>query len=303
VLVLFNAARPKFLVASAAPVVVGTAVGYAAVGTLSVARFVLALVGIMLIHAGANIANDYFDHVSGNDWLNKNVTPFSGGGRSIQDGLLSPRAMLLLSLVMLTAGGAIGIVIVVMTQSLLILVLGLIGIAGGFFYTAPPLKLGYRCSGEIVIALLFGMLPVYAAYYLQTGKIDMAPMGPALIVSLLVFLIILINEFPDAQADAAVNKNTLVVALGTSSAAWIYRIGLVASILVAVAMLFYHAMFAAGLCYLFTLPLIAVAMKLANITELTTPGKHRANAVTIGLHAVGSLALTGGLLYSLFTGS
>jgi len=301
--VLFNAARPKFLVASAAPVIVGTAVGYAAVGTLTVAPFVLAVLAIMLIQAGANIANDYFDHISGNDWLNKNVTPFSGGSRSIQDGLLSPKSMLLLAMVALTAGAAIGIVIVVITESLLILVLGLVGIVGGFFYTAPPLKLGYRCSGEIVIALLFGVLPVYAAYYLQTKTIDMTPLGPALIVSLLVFLIILINEFPDAEADAAVNKKTLVVALGTSGALWIYRSGLLASCLVAVAMLFYRNMFVAGLCYLFTLPLIAVALKFANATELTTPGKHRANAVTIGLHVLGSLALTGGLVYSAIAAS
>jgi len=303
VLVLFNAARPKFLVASAAPVIVGTAVGYAAVGTLTVAPFVLAVLAIMLIQAGSNIANDYFDHISGNDWLNKNVTPFSGGSRSIQDGLLSPTSMLLLAMVALTAGAAIGIVIVVITESLLILVLGLIGIAGGFFYTAPPLKLGYRCIGEIVIALLFGVLPVFAAYHIQTKTLDIMPLGPALIVSLLVFLIILINEFPDADADAAVNKKTLVVVLGTSGALWIYRSGLLASCLVAVAMLFYRNMFAAGLCYLFTLPLIAVALKFANATELTTPGKHRANAVTIGLHALGSLALTGGLVYSAITAS
>jgi 1,4-dihydroxy-2-naphthoate octaprenyltransferase len=209
--------------------------------------------------------------------------------------------MLLLALVALTAGSAIGIVIVILTESFMILLLGMIGVAGGFFYTAPPFKLGYRCIGEIVIAMLFGILPVFASYYIQTKTFDMTPLGPALIVSILVFLIILINEFPDAKADAEVNKKTLVVVLGTSGALWIYRAGMIATYLVATAMLFYTNMFTAGLCYLLTLPLVIVALKFATVKEMTTPGKHRANAVTIGLHTLGSLALTGGLVYIAIT--
>jgi 1,4-dihydroxy-2-naphthoate octaprenyltransferase len=242
------------------------------------------------------MANDYFDHKSGNDWANNNVTPFSGGSRSIQDGILSPKTELLAALIALAAGSAIGLIIVLMTKSLFILILGLIGLLGGFFYTAPPLKLGYRCVGELVIALLFGMLPVFGSYYLQTGTIDILPLLPAAVVAVLIFLIILINEFPDLAADASANKKTLIVRLGVPASVWIYRIVLISGFIFAAAMLISRSMFFAGLLYLLTLPVAVLAVKAANKKDLIKPGLFRANQLTIILHTVGSLALTIGFI-------
>src|SRR4030042_378138 len=122
-IILFNASRSKFLVASAAPVLVGSFLGYTTVGTFNWLLFALALLGIMAIHSGANMANDYFDHLSGNDWVNKNPTPFSGGSRYIQDGILTPKEVLLAALVALAVGSAIGIVIIILTESTFILIL------------------------------------------------------------------------------------------------------------------------------------------------------------------------------------
>jgi 1,4-dihydroxy-2-naphthoate octaprenyltransferase len=303
-LILFLASRPKFLVASAAPVLVGSALAFATAGTFSLHLFILALLAIMALHSGSNLANDYFDHISRNDWLNKNPTPFSGGSRYIQDGILSPKTILLAALFALTAGAIIGTIIVLMTHSIFILILGLIGLLGSFFYTAPPIRLGYRCLGEPVIALLFGLLPVYGSYYLQIQTIDiipytvwLTPLTPAVIVGILIFLVILINEFPDAAADAAVNKRTLVVRFGVPASIWIYQIALVASYLVAVAaMLIYRHFIFAGSLYLLTLPIAIVAIKTANKDDLLTPGRYRANQLTVFLHTLGSLTLAAGFI-------
>jgi 1,4-dihydroxy-2-naphthoate octaprenyltransferase len=297
--ILFLASRPKFLVASAAPVLVGSALGFATAGTFSPFLFILALLAITALHSGANMANDYFDHISQNDWLNKNPTPFSGGSRYIQQGILSPKAILLAALFTLAGGAAIGIVIVLLTRSVFILILGLIGLLGGFFYTAPPLRLGYRSVGEPVIALLFGLLPVYGSYYLQTQTICLIPLLPAVIVGILIFLVILINEFPDIAADAAVNKRTIVVRFGVPASIRIYRIALVISYLVAaVAAMIYHPFVFAGLLYLLTLPVAVVAIKVANKKDLVKPGQYRASQITVLLHLVGSLALTIGFIIS-----
>ncbi|RKY23227.1 MAG: 1,4-dihydroxy-2-naphthoate octaprenyltransferase [Planctomycetota bacterium] len=294
---LFLASRPKFLVASAAPVLVGSAVGFAVSGVFSPMLFVLALSAIMFLHAGANMANDYFDHTSKNDWLNKNPTPFSGGSRYIQKGILSPKAILLAALVALTAGAAIGFIIVLLTQSIFVFVLGLVGLLGGFFYTATPIRLGYRRLGELTIVLLFGLLPVYGSYYLQTGAIDTFVLLPAGIVGLLIFLVILVNEFPDIDADAAVSKKTLVVCFGVPASVWIYRIALMASfVIAAAAILTCRLMFFAGLLYLITLPAAAVAIKFVNEKDLASSGYCRASRITILLHSVGSLALTAGFI-------
>jgi 1,4-dihydroxy-2-naphthoate octaprenyltransferase len=296
---VFLASRPKFLTASAAPVLVGSALGYAAAGAFSPVLFILALLAIMALHAGANMANDYFDHLSGNDWANQNPTPFSGGSRFIQQGILSPKSVLLTSLIAFIAASVLGLLIVLVTESLFILVLGIAGVLGGFFYTAPPVRLGYRGVGEVIIAFLFGLLPVYGSYYLQARTIDQLPLLPACIVGILVFLVILVNEFADVKADAAVSKKTLIVCCGVTSGIWIYRITLGASYIVAVAAMFtYKLTFYAGLFYLFTLPLAVLAAKSANVKDLTTPGRYRASQLTILLHAVGCLTLTAGFVLS-----
>lgn len=298
-LTLFLATRPKFLTASAAPILVGTALAFAATSNFDPLLFALALLAIMTIHAGANVTNDYFDHTSKNDWLNKNPTPFSGGRRYIQQGILSPGATLITALTLLTAGAAIGLVIVLLTRSIFILVLGLIGLLGGFFYTASPIRLGYCSTGEPVIALLFGLLPVYGSYYLQTQTIDCVPLLPACIVAMLIFLVIFVNEFPDFAADKAVNKRTLVVHFGIPASVWIYRITLFATYIIAAAAILTDRTFIfAGSFYLFTLPLAVVAARLVNKEDLTKPGQYRANQITILLHTLGTLTLTAGFILS-----
>jgi len=295
----FLATRPKHLVAAAAPVIVGSCLGYATIGSFSLLLFALALPAIILLQAGANMANDYFDHVSGNDWANKNPTPFSGGSRFIQQGLLSPRAMLLASLAALALGCTLGVVILILTRSLFILVLGLLGVLGGFFYTANPIKLGYRTVGEFVIFLLFGLLPVYGAYYLQTQRIDAAALVPGILVGILIFLIILVNEFPDVAADAAVKKKTLVVVFGVSASAWIYRAALIASFVIAIAAAaLYRPMFYAGLLYLLTLPAAVGVLKALNTDDLAKPGQYKASQITVLVHTIGSLTLAAGFIIS-----
>ena len=138
--------------------------------------------------------------------MNENPTPFSGGRQFIQKGILSPKATLLTGLGYLAVGAGIGLIIVALTQSLFILGIGVVGVLGAFFYTAGPIHSGYRGVGEIMIGFLFGILPVYGSYYLQARSIDWLPLLPALIVAILIFLVILINEFPDLPADRQVGK-------------------------------------------------------------------------------------------------
>jgi 1,4-dihydroxy-2-naphthoate octaprenyltransferase len=293
---LFLATRPKFLTASIAPVLIGSATGYAFTGSFDWLLFALAAIGIMALHSGANITNDYFDHLSGNDWVNRNPTPFSGGRRFIQEGILSAKATFIMAIICLAVGSAIGLLILYLTRSVFILILGIAGLLGGFFYTARPIQLGYRCFGELVIAMLFGLFPVYGSYYLQAGRIDTRPLLPAVIVSILIFLVILINEFPDRPADAQVNKRTLVVWLGVPSSVWIYRTSLLATFVVAAIMLTTSRMFYAGLLYLLTLPFAWLAIRSANRQDLSRPGYFRASANTVLMHTSGSLALTVGML-------
>jgi len=294
---LAGAARPRFLTASAAPVLVGSAAGFYSAGSFDAGLFFLAMPAIVLLHTGANMANDYFDHISGNDRANKNPTPFSGGSRYIQNNILSPKTTLMAALTALSFASMLGITIVLLTKSAFILVLGVAGLLGGFFYTAPPVKLSYRTAGEVTIALLFGLLAVYGAYYLQTKSVDFIPLMPAVIISIHIFLVILINEFPDIAADAAADKKTVVVRFGIDASIWIYRAVLIgAFVITLVAMFVYRRMFWAGLFYLMTAPIAVMILIEVNKKNLTAPSRCRANRLTILMHLLSALALSAGFL-------
>ncbi len=295
----FEELRAPFFTASVIPVLVGTSLAYATDNVFDPVLFVLAVLGMVSLHAGANIANDYFDHKSGNDWLNKNVTPFSGGSQLIQQGLLSPRSVLVMALISLSIGGIIGIAILFMVRSVFILVLGLAGLLGGFFYTAPPVRLGYRGIGEVIIGLLFGLFPVYGSYYLQTRAIDFVPVVPGLIIAMLIFLVILINEFPDAPADSAVGKKTLVVILGEKPAASCYKFILLGSFcIVIVVMIIFKTMVLPGLLYVATFPLALFILKSIKRDILQKSGGYTPNKLTILLHLAGGVMLSIGFLLS-----
>jgi len=289
--------RAPFFTASIIPVLIGTSFAYATAGVFNVGLFVLTLAAIVFIHAGANMANDYFDHLSGNDWVNKNPTPFSGGSQLIQQGLISPKAGFIAALIAFAAGAGLGTAIVIITRSVFLLVLGLIGLLGGYFYSAAPVKLGYRGVGELVIAMLFGILPVYGTYYVQNPVFDVNVLLPGLITAALIFLVILANEFPDAEADKAVNKRTLVVLFGLDNCARIYCFVLVGSyVLAAAAALLIEQMICAALLYVVTLPLAAFALIFLKNDVLKQSGKYRLNKMTILLHLFGGLMLAVGLV-------
>jgi len=283
-----------FCVASAMPVIIGTAIAYKHSGDVNFVLAVLALLTAVSIHLGANVANDYFDHISGNDEHNDNKTPFSGGSRMIQNNLLSPKEILIGSFTFLAIGACLGIIILIMTKSIFVLALGIIGILGGFFYTAPPLKLGYRTAGEITIGLLFGILPVYGAYYIQTGTLDFVPFLPAMIVAILVFLIILANEFPDFNADKAVNKKTLVVTLGIKKATVIYKASL---FLLMILVLFLRENSVMGYAFFLITGFICIScFKTCDPEKLSQKGYSALSKATILLHTICCFCLLAAVL-------
>ena len=231
------AARLPFLTASVLPAVAGTAGAWRAEGALRAGLAALAIVGVALIQAGANLANDYFDHRSGADAANRAVTPFSGGSRVIQEGILSPRAVVAAAALCLAAGAACGIVLWRLTPGHTLLAIGLAGMAIAWFYTAPPVRLAHRGLGELGIFVAFGLLPVLGVEWVQRGRLTAEVGWLGVPAGLLVAAILLVNEFPDAAADAAAGKRHLVVRLGRARAVVLYEllvVGAYASVAAAV---------------------------------------------------------------------
>ena len=216
--------RLPFLTATIAPIILGTAIAWTLDNVFIFWYFLLALIGGMLLNIGANVANDYFDHKSGNDEANVDfIRPFTGGSRMIQRGLLTPKEVLTGSILFFIAGMLIGVYLAI-EIGIIVLVIGIIGLLSGLFYTAPPIRLANRGLGEISIGLNFGILMVLGPYYVQTQVISLEPIIAGIPVGLLIMAVLYINEFPDYKADKHVGKNTWVVRLGRKRAATGYLV-------------------------------------------------------------------------------
>ncbi|HEU5086049.1 MAG TPA: ABC transporter permease subunit, partial [Roseiflexaceae bacterium] len=134
--------RPWSYTAALIPVALGAAIA-AYNGYFDAVLAVLTLLGSVLIQAGTNLANEYYDDRKGIDKVQQ-----YGIGGALQRGELQPHQVLVAGLVCFALGSAIGLYLVSVTGPF-IFWLGLFSVACGFFYTAGPLPLAYIGLGEV----------------------------------------------------------------------------------------------------------------------------------------------------------
>lgn len=203
------ATRPRFLTITLLGCLIGFMTVRDATGSLPVLVFgvVLALVA----HAGANLLNDYHDHLNGSDQINTDrISPFTGGSRFIQDGVISPQHVKGLALGLFLAVVTGGLVICFLTTRNLLWV-GAAGLLVGWAYSAPPLKLMARgVFGELGIALAWGLI-VVGASMLMVPVPGLSTLLQAGAFGLMAAAILYVNQIPDINADRQAGKMTLAV--------------------------------------------------------------------------------------------
>ena len=225
--------RAPFLTATIAPILLGSAIAYKQFGSFDWGTFWLVMFGGIFAQIGTNNINDYFDHRSRNDEMNKLASPFNGGSRSIQSGLITPTNMLLLSIWFFSATFLIGLK---MNNTFFsgdwnspLMYLGYLGLFLGIMYTGF-LKLAYNGLGDLAVFIGFGPLMVYGAAFMQnqavapTQTIDpVTTLFYSIPVGIFIALVLFINCFQDYNADKAANKNSWVVKLAGPSEKANYR--------------------------------------------------------------------------------
>ena len=281
-----RAMRVPFSTATIIPVVLGSVLAWHDTAGFFWDRFWLALIGAILIHIGTNLANDYFDHLAGCDKVNTNPTPFSGGSRVIQEGLITPTNILYVSLTSCIIGSAIGLYLNYLSGGNVILILGIIGVSLGFFYSAGPLRIGYGSFGELAVGIGFGPLMVMGSYYVQARTLSFEAFLISIPVGILIALVLFINEFPDYEADKSVGKRTLVVILGKRNAVVLYHLLLALVYIIVSFFILFKILPVLGLLVFLTAPLALKAFFISRnnfdkIYELLP-----ANASTIALHSL-----------------
>jgi 1,4-dihydroxy-2-naphthoate octaprenyltransferase len=217
--------RPNFLLLAVSCVLVAMAAAIWTHGQVNAWYAVLAFIGGLAAHGCVNAVNEYQDVKSGLDFRT-NRTPFSGGsGTLIQD---PSKAPIVLWTVIVTAliAALIGVYFSIVV-GWPILVIGAIGLVVIFTYTQWVNKQPLLCL--LAPGFGFGTLMVIGSYYVLTGSITWTAMLTSFVPFFLVSNLLLLNQFPDVEADKTVARKHYPILIGKKASAVIYVAFLVAT--------------------------------------------------------------------------
>ncbi len=178
--------------------------------------------GMAFIMLATYYFNEYYDYEG--DVINRSYIAFSGGSRALPDKMVDR------SVARIAGISTVAILLVIASIYLLfyfedyplLLPLGLFGAFCGIFYSHPPFQWAYQGIGEVIIGGCYGILALTSGYYLVSGVLETDMILVAIPASLGVFCVIVANEFPDYDADKAVNKKNLIVRLGLKRGSMVY---------------------------------------------------------------------------------
>jgi 1,4-dihydroxy-2-naphthoate octaprenyltransferase len=280
--------RPFSFTASLLPVSVGGAIALSQ-GRMHWALFAAALLGGLGLHVGTNVINEIYDVRHGIDAI---TSPRMS--MAILKGRITERDAFVVAWSGFILATLMGIFLL-LQRGWPIVLLGLIGFIGGYFYTAPPFQYKYRALGLPLVFVLMGPLMVIGAYYAVTGTFDPNLLWVSVPVGLLVTAILHGNEWRDVAEDTRHGFTTLSAQVGRDAAHWVY-VMLILGAYVAVGLaVMVGALPKLALLTLFSLPLVAWILRDA---ERGAEGHLRAIAMidlmTARLHgAFGVLLLVG----------
>jgi len=183
----------------------------------------LALLGLVLLHAAVNALNEASDMERGID-LETKRTPFSGGSGTLPAGLLSVGATRVFAYGCALVGGLVGGWFA-LRLGLPFVALMAFGAAAVLFYSDVFARTGL---GEIFAGLGLGALPVWGAAWVQGAAPGRAALWAGVPAFFMTFDLLLLNEFPDEAADRRGGRRNLVLLLGRRGAALAYALAAIA---------------------------------------------------------------------------
>lgn len=222
-------ARIKFLVLPLSLILVSTSISLYN-GNLNAYNTILGSIALILLHIAVNAFNDAYDYKYGID-QNTEKTSFSGGSGAIIDGDLSFEQARNFGIfnILLCIPIAIFFLIKFGVSILPFIILGLILVVG---YTNVFARYNL---GEVSAGLGLGSLPVIALGFIQQGNIEMEIILASIFPFYLTFNLLLLNEYPDFEADKKGGRKNLIISTGKKTAGKFY---IMCSILVYITILF-----------------------------------------------------------------
>lgn len=217
--------RPPFHTVGVLPFVLGSVLAWRREASFHWGICVWGGLGVVFVMLATYYAGEYWDYAEDAISAQLGQSRFAGGSQVVQRGVLPRHAPL---------WGSVSSVLLALAAALVLwlgygtgpwtIPFGAIGLLGGFFYSARPIRWVSTGVGELWIAFCYGWLPVAVGYYLQIGAITALVHWLSIPIGLTIFNVILLNEYPDYAADRATGKGNLVVRLGRERAALVYAL-------------------------------------------------------------------------------
>ena len=266
---LLQTIRPAFLILTPACIFLGASTAMAAGYSIDTTLLALVVTGALCAHISVNMLNEYADFRSGLDLITIK-TPFSGGSGALPDNPAMAGTVLYTGLFTLAITSAIGIYIV-NSQGLLILPIGIIGLVIILTYTQWINRWPLLCL--IAPGLGFGILMVIGTDFVLTGDLSVTTWLAALVPFFLVNNLLLLNQFPDTEADRRIGRNHLPIAYGTRTSGHVYGISFLCA----------YSIIAIGIYYGYFPGLSAIALLPIFLSIFSITGAYR-RAENIGDH-------------------
>ena len=215
---IIQSMRVPFLVLT--PVCVFLGASTVVLNETNTGLLVLVLLGALLAHISVNALNEYSDFRSGLD-LTTTRTQFSGGSGALPGNPEMAGAVLAVGAMSLLATLLIGGYFV-WRYGAGIVPIGVAGLILIVTYTNWINRYPFLCL--IAPGVGFGFLMVIGTQYVLQGKYALLSLLVAVIPFLLVNNLLLLNQYPDIQADARVGRNHFPIAYGVSRSNMVYTL-------------------------------------------------------------------------------
>ena len=225
----WKAFRFHFTSASFMPGILGGMIAWTTDEKFLPGYFLLVILGLLLNHMALNMTDDYYDFRHLVDvFATDGKNPYTGGSGLLSSGLIQPQKMKNIFITFYIIAIGIGVFLGMMRGAFILLLL-VIGFFCAYFYTAPPIRFGYRGLGEMAQLLCFGPGIGIGAYYVQAQRISWEAFWGTLPFGIMLFSMITINEIPDYDEDQKGGKLNLVARFGREAGVWSFILSLLSA--------------------------------------------------------------------------
>ena len=210
--------RAPFLILVPACVAVGIGTAYWQVKELNWTYILLILIGAVSAHISVNVFNEYFDFRSGLDAKTRR-TPFSGGSGTLQARPEFLRITLLVAWLSFIITSLVGLFFV-WVRGWQLLPIGIAGLIIVIAYTPFLTRNPLACL--LAPGLGFGVFVVMGTHFALTGTYTWTSFVASLVPTFLVSNLLLLNQFPDIEADRRVGRSHFPILIGTKASSALF---------------------------------------------------------------------------------